>query len=115
MQIPDIGHVYRMLPDYRIAEDNHPQFFVPRGFAHGFAVLSETDVFQYKCDNFYELQADGGISIKDESLGTDWEIPTENAILSEKDMKHNLLKDFDLHLCMERIFLRRLSKKISRH
>ena len=71
------------------------QFFVPRGFAHGFAVLSETAVFQYKCDNFYASQADGGISIKDDSLGIDWKIPTENALLSEKDMKHELLKDFD--------------------
>ena len=73
----------------------HRQFFVPRGFAHGFAVLSETAVFQYKCDNFYALQSDGGISIKDESLGIDWKIPTEKALLSEKDTLHALLKDFD--------------------
>lgn len=78
-----------------LTEDNHRQFFVPRGFAHGFAVLSETAVFQYKCDNFYAPQADGGISIKDDSLGIDWRIPTDNALLSEKDMKHELLKDFD--------------------
>lgn len=71
------------------------QFFVPRGFAHGFAVLSETAVFQYKCDNFYAPQADGGISIKDGSLGIDWQIPVEKALLSEKDTKHSLLKDFD--------------------
>lgn len=71
------------------------QFFVPRGFAHGFAVLSETAVFQYKCDAFYAPQADGGISIKDDSLGIDWMIPTDKAILSEKDTKHALLKDFD--------------------
>lgn len=77
-----------------LSEDNHLQFFVPRGFAHGFAVLSETAVFQYKCDNYYAPQADGGISIKDESLGIDWRIPTENALLSEKDLKHPLLKDF---------------------
>lgn len=71
------------------------QFFVPRGFAHGFAVLSETAVFQYKCDNFYAPQADGGISIKDDSLSIDWKIPTGNALLSEKDTQHELLKDFD--------------------
>lgn len=71
------------------------QFFVPRGFAHGFAVLSETAVFQYKCDNFYHPEADGGINIKDEFLGIDWNIPTENALLSEKDTKHELFKDFD--------------------
>ena len=71
------------------------QFFVPRGFAHGFAVLSEIAVFQYKCDEFYHPEADGGISILDESLGIDWRIPTDKAILSEKDTKHPLLKDFD--------------------
>ena len=71
------------------------QFFVPRGFAHGFAVLSETAVFQYKCDEFYHPEADGGISILDESLGIDWRIPTDKALLSEKDTKHALLKDFD--------------------
>lgn len=78
-----------------LTEDNHRQFFVPRGFAHGFAVLSETAVFQYKCDNFYAPEADGGISIKDESLVIDWQIPTESALLSEKDLKHLCLKDFD--------------------
>lgn len=78
-----------------LTEDNHRQFFVPRGFAHGFAVLSETAIFQYKCDNFYSPQADGGISILDDSLGIDWKIPTDKAILSEKDTKHELLKDFD--------------------
>lgn len=78
-----------------LTEDNHRQFFVPRGFAHGFAVLSETAVFQYKCDNFYAPQADGGISILDDSLGIDWRIPTDKAILSEKDTKHTCLKDFD--------------------
>lgn len=78
-----------------LTEENHRQFFVPRGFAHGFAVLSETAVFQYKCDNFYAPQADGGISILDETLGIDWRIPTDKAILSEKDTKHACLKDFD--------------------
>ena len=78
-----------------LTEDNHRQFFVPRGFAHGFAVLSETAIFQYKCDNFYAPQADGGISIKDESLGIDWKIPTDKALLSEKDTFHDCLKDFD--------------------
>ena len=78
-----------------LSEDNHRQFFVPRGFAHGFAVLSDTAVFQYKCDDFYAPQADGGISIKDDSLGIDWKIPTDMAILSEKDTLHSCLKDFD--------------------
>lgn len=76
-----------------LTEDNHRQFFIPRGFAHGFAVLSETAVFQYKCDEFYHPEADGGINIKDESLGIDWRIPMEKAILSDKDLKHACLKD----------------------
>lgn len=78
-----------------LTEDNHLQFFIPKGFAHGFVVLSDVAVFQYKCDNFYHPEADGGISILDDSLGIDWEISTQNAILSEKDTKHPLLKDFD--------------------
>lgn len=78
-----------------LTEENHRQFFVPRGFAHGFAVLSKTAIFQYKCDNFYHPEADGGISILDDSLGIDWHIPTDHAILSEKDTKHPLLKNFD--------------------
>ena len=78
-----------------LTEDNHRQFFIPRGFAHGFAVLSPEAIFQYKCDNFYHPEADGGISILDTSLGIDWRIPTEHAILSEKDTEHPLLKDFD--------------------
>ena len=78
-----------------LTEDNHRQFFVPRGFAHGFAVLSETAVFQYKCDNFYAPANDGGVSIVDDSCGIDWRIPVEKALLSEKDTKHDLLKDFD--------------------
>ena len=78
-----------------LTEDNHRQFFIPQGFAHGFAVLSEAAVFQYKCDNFYHPEADGGISILDDSLGIDWKISMDKAILSEKDMKHALLKDFD--------------------
>lgn len=76
-----------------LTEENHRQFFVPKGFAHGFAVLSETAIFQYKCDNFYHPEADAGINIKDESLGIDWRIPVEDALLSEKDMKHACLKD----------------------
>ena len=78
-----------------LTEENHRQFFISKGFAHGFAVLSETAVFQYKCDEFYHPEADGGISILDGSLGIDWIIPMEKAILSEKDTKHVQLKDFD--------------------
>lgn len=78
-----------------LSEQNHRQFFIPRGFAHGFAVLSDTAVFQYKCDNYYHPEADGGISIQDDTLGIDWQIDPTEALLSEKDTKHPLLKDFD--------------------
>lgn len=78
-----------------LTEENHRQLFIPRGFAHGFAVLSDVAVLQYKCDNFYAPQADAGIQLRDKDLGIDWQIPTENAILSEKDIKHPCLKDFD--------------------
>lgn len=78
-----------------LTEDNHQQFFISKGFAHGFAVLSETAVFQYKCDEFYHPEADGGISIMDQSLGINWKIPTDQALLSEKDTKHKMLANFD--------------------
>ena len=78
-----------------LTEENHRQFFIPQGFAHGFAVLSESAVFQYKCDNFYHPEADGGISILDESLGIDWGLTMEEALLSEKDTKHPKLTEFD--------------------
>ena len=78
-----------------LTEDNHRQFFVPRGFAHGFAVLSNEAIFQYKCDNFYHPEADGGICITDQTLGIDWKIPLSEALLSEKDKMHPLLADFD--------------------
>ena len=75
-------------------EDNHRQFFIPKGFAHGFVVLSPEAVFQYKCDEFYHPEVDGGISILDDTLGIDWRI-SDKAILSEKDTKHPFLKEFD--------------------
>lgn len=78
-----------------LTDENHLQFFVPRGFAHGFAVLSEKAVFQYKCDEFYHPEVDDGICILDNSLGIDWRIQTDKANLSDKDTKHSLLKDFD--------------------
>lgn len=77
-----------------LTEENHRQFFISKGFAHGFAVLSETAVFLYKCDEFYHPESEGGVSILDDSLGIDWHIPADKVILSEKDTKHSLLKDF---------------------
>lgn len=78
-----------------LTEHNHRQFFIPRGSAHGFAVLSDTAVFQYKCDNYYCPEADGGISIIDPTLDIDWRIDISEAIMSEKDKKHPMFKDFD--------------------
>ena len=77
-----------------LSAENHRQFFISKGFAHGFAVLSETAVFQYKCDEFYHPEADDGISILDGSLGIDWRIPADKAILSERDTRHGMLADF---------------------
>lgn len=68
-----------------LTEDNHRQFFVPRGFAHGFAVLSEVAVFQYKCDNYYNKESEGAIAWNDEQIAVDWRLPSEKVILSEKD------------------------------
>jgi dTDP-4-dehydrorhamnose 3,5-epimerase len=78
-----------------LTEDNHKQLFIPKGFAHGFAVLSDTAVFQYKCDEFYHPEVDGGINILDKSLGIDWKIPTSKAILSDKDTKHPMFNEFE--------------------
>lgn len=75
--------------------DNHRQFFIPRGFAHGFAVLSETVLFQYKCDQFYAPQSEGGIAWNDPTLNIDWKIPADQVILSEKDSNYPLFKDFE--------------------
>ena len=76
-----------------LSEENHRQFFIDKGFAHGFAVLSETAVFQYKCDEFYHPEVDAGISILDTSLGINWMLPEDKVILSPKDTQHPLLKD----------------------
>ena len=76
-----------------LSAENHRQLFIPRGFAHGFAVLSEKAVFQYKCDNLYAPSSEGTIAWNDPSLGIDWMIPSEDVILSEKDKRHPLLKD----------------------
>ena len=77
-----------------LSGDNHLQLFVPKGFAHGFAVLSEEAIFQYKCDNYYAPEADGGISLLDKSLNIDWRIPLDEAILSDKDRNRPTLRDF---------------------
>ena len=78
-----------------LSADNHRQLFIPKGFAHGFAVLSPTAIFQYKCDEFYHPESEGGISLDDPALGIDWRIPLDSAIRSEKDRRHPLLCDFE--------------------
>lgn len=76
-----------------LSGENMRQFFIPRGFAHGFAVLSREAVFQYKCDNYYAPQAEAGIAYDDPDIGIDWKIPLQDIILSEKDRRHPRLRD----------------------
>jgi len=76
-----------------LTEDNHRQFFIPRGFAHGFSVLSEEAIFQYKCDNLYCPESEGAIAWNDPALGIDWKVPADKVQLSEKDSKHPTLAD----------------------
>lgn len=78
-----------------LSEDNHLQFFLPRGFAHGFCVLSDEVVFQYKCDNYYAPQSEGAVIWNDPDLGIDWKIPQEDVVLSDKDRCHPAFKELD--------------------
>ena len=82
-----------------LSEENHRQLFIPKGFAHGFAVLSEEAIFTYKCDEFYQPEAEGAISWNDPDLNIDWQIPDTDIILSEKDKRHPRLKDLDNPFC----------------
>ncbi len=79
-----------------LSGENHRQFFIPRGFAHGFSVLSDTATFTYKCDNLYHPEADGGVLLSDPNLKIDWRIPEAERILSEKDKKHPLFQDLPI-------------------
>ena len=76
-----------------LSGENHRQFFIPRGFAHGFCVLSTAALFQYKCDNFYAPQSEGAVAWNDPALDIDWKVRPDDVILSEKDTRHPLLKD----------------------
>ena len=76
-----------------LSEDNHRMLLVPRGFAHGFSVLSDRAVFQYKCDNYYHPESEAGINLLDASIGIDWKVSPEDAILSDKDLRHPDFKD----------------------
>lgn len=77
-----------------LSGENFRQLLIPRGFAHGFSVLSETAVFAYKCDNFYCREAEGGVRFDDPALGIDWRVPASERLLSDKDKTHPFLEDF---------------------
>ncbi len=76
-----------------LTEENHLQFFIPRGFAHGFSVLTDEVIFQYKCDNFYAPQYEGALAWNDPDININWQIPKDKIILSEKDKHHPTLKE----------------------
>lgn len=78
-----------------LTEDNHRQLFVPRGFAHGFSVLSDTATFMYKCDNYYNPQSEGGLRWDDSALGIDWQLGDMTPVLSPKDLDNPVLSEFD--------------------
>ena len=78
----------------RLNSENHRQFFIPKGFAHGFSVLSDVAVFQYKCDDFYAPDSEGAIAWDDPQLAIDWQLPAESIILSEKDKNHSSLSEY---------------------
>ena len=86
---PTFGQWYSV----ELSEDNHRQFFIPRGFAHGFSVLSETAIFTYKCDNLYHPEAEGGVLLSDPTLNIDWQVPADLRILSDKDTKHPKMEE----------------------
>ncbi len=90
---PTFGQWYGI----ELTEENHLQFLIPQGFAHGFSVISETAVFSYKCDNFYSPTLERGLMYNDPALGIDWKIPADKAIVSDKDMKHPLFKDAEMN------------------
>ena len=88
---PTFGQWYGI----ELSEDNHTQFLIPKGFAHGFSVLSETAIFTYKCDDFYNANFERGIMYNDPYLAIDWKIPADDALISDKDLKHLTFKEAD--------------------
>lgn len=90
---PTFGQWYGV----ELTEDNHTQFLIPQGFAHGFSVLSEMAVFSYKCDDFYNPTLERGIMFNDPALAIDWKIPAGKEIISDKDMKHPLFTDAEMN------------------
>ncbi len=105
-----VGRVYDVAVDIRkgsptfgqwfgveLSEENKLQFLIPQGFAHGFSVLSDTAVFSYKCDDFYDPSLERGIIYNDPTLNIDWQVPLEEAIISEKDQKHPILEQAEMN------------------
>lgn len=90
---PTFGQWYGV----ELSEENHLQFLIPQGFAHGFSVLTETALFAYKCDNLYSPTLERGLAYNDPALEIDWKIPADKALISEKDTKHPLLKDAEMN------------------
>lgn len=90
---PTFGQWYGV----ELSDENHLQFLIPQGFAHGFSVLSETAIFSYKCDNFYTPELDRGIAYNDPALNIDWKVPADKALISEKDTKNPLLADAEIN------------------
>ena len=90
---PTFGHHVSI----ELSGENKRQLFIPRGLAHGFAVLSDEVVFQYKCDNYYVPHSEGGILWNDPALGIDWKLPAKDIVLSEKDKKNRLLNELKLY------------------
>jgi len=90
---PTFGQSYGI----ELSLENHLQFLIPKGFAHGFSVLTETVIFSYKCDDFYNAQAERGIIYNDQSLNINWQISAELALVSDKDKVHPLFKDAEMN------------------
>lgn len=90
---PTFGQWYGV----ELSDENHLQFLIPQGFAHGFSVLSETAIFSYKCDNLYTPELDRGIAYNDPALNIDWKIPANKALISDKDNKHPLLANAEIN------------------
>ena len=85
---------YGQYVSIELTGENHLQFFVPKGFAHGFSVLSDEVIFQYKCDEFYAPQSEGALAWDDPDLAIDWRLPADKVLLSEKDRHHPNFRDF---------------------
>jgi dTDP-4-dehydrorhamnose 3,5-epimerase len=90
---PTFGQCYGV----ELTAENHRQFFIPQGFAHGFAVLSQTAIFTYKCDDFYVPALERGIIFNDPALNIDWKIPANQAIISDKDLHHQTLQNAEMN------------------